>query len=330
MTRETALLVKDLRAIAVSVAAAGLLAACSGTAERQLVSAPPSAIVAPMPAPIAVPPAPHRAAPAAPIARPMPSGYHAVGVASWYGKPYHGRKTANGEIYDMQALTAAHPNLPFGTRLEVTNLANNRSLVVTVNDRGPFVGGRIIDVSRRAAADLGFLRAGLAQVRIQEIGSALTDRQTTQVAPGPGPAQQTARIVDASAPLQCVAYARDASGIAIRGDAETWWQSAEQRYRRGFEPALGAVLVLAKTSRLSRGHVAVVRQFVNEREIIVDHANWLNQGQVHLSTPVRDISPDNDWSVVRVWYTPGNSYGTRNYLVQGFIYPDPEVAGRAE
>jgi len=322
MTRETALLVKYLRSIAVSVAAAGLLAACSGTAERQVVSAPPAAIAAPTPtpAPMIAPSEPRIIAPTPPIAQsapPAPSGYQAVGVASWYGEPYHGRKTANGEIFDMKALTAAHPNLPFGTRLEVTNLANSRSLVVTVNDRGPFVEGRIIDLSRRAAADLGFLGAGLAQVRLQEIGAAHSG-------------DQVARIVDASAPLQCVAYARDASGIGIRGDAATWWEGAESRYQRGFDPALGAVLVLAKTNRLRQGHLAVVKQFVNEREIIVDHANWLNKGQVHLSTPVRDISPDNDWSVVRVWYTPGNSYGARNYLVQGFIYPDPEVASRAD
>jgi hypothetical protein len=258
----------------------------------------------------------------------VPTGYQAVGVASWYGKQFHGRKTANGEIYNMDALTAAHRSLPFGTRLQVTNLANNRSLVVMINDRGPFVDDRIIDVSRRAASDLGFLRVGLAKVRVREIGAAHTQGQTARVVPGPAP--QTARIVDGPRSLQCVAYARDASGIAIRGDAATWWQSAESRYRRTYEPARGAVLVLARTSRLNRGHLAVVRQIVNEREIIVDHANWLNQGRIHMSAPVRDISPDNDWSVVRVWYTPGNTYGSRNYLVQGFIHPDPAVASSAE
>ena len=98
--------------------------------------------------------------------------YNVVGTASWYGRPFHGRKTASGQIYDMNALTAAHPTLPLGTRVRVTNLANNRSIAPTVNDRGPFAKGRIIDVSRRAADRLGFRRAGTARVRVVVIQSA--------------------------------------------------------------------------------------------------------------------------------------------------------------
>ncbi len=92
--------------------------------------------------------------------------YNVVGTASWYGRPYHGRKTASGQIYNMNAPTAAHPTLPLGTLVRVTNLANHRSVVLTVNDRGPFAKGRIIDVSRRAADRLGFRRAGTARVRV--------------------------------------------------------------------------------------------------------------------------------------------------------------------
>ncbi len=95
--------------------------------------------------------------------------YDAVGVASWYGGMFHGRTTASGEPYDMHAMTAAHPSLPFGTKVRVTNLENGRSVVLKINDRGPFAKRRIIDVSRHAAKHLGFLGAGLARVRVQVI-----------------------------------------------------------------------------------------------------------------------------------------------------------------
>ena len=92
--------------------------------------------------------------------------YNRTGIASWYGQKFHGRRTANGEIYDMNALTAAHKTLPMPVRGRGTNLGNGRSLVLRVNDRGPFVNGRIIDVSRRAAQLLGFQKQGTAKVRV--------------------------------------------------------------------------------------------------------------------------------------------------------------------
>ena len=94
-----------------------------------------------------------------------------VGIASWYGPGFHGRQTASGQRYDMYAMTAAHRSLPFGTRVRVTNLENARSVVLTINDRGPFVDGRIVDVSKRAAQMLGFERRGKAKVRLQLLGS---------------------------------------------------------------------------------------------------------------------------------------------------------------
>ncbi len=100
-------------------------------------------------------------------------GYDAVGIASWYGRRYHGRRTASGEIYDMNSATAAHPTLPFGTRVRVTNLDNGRAVVLRINDRGPFVRGRIIDVSRRAAQVLGLIQTGTARVRVQRIQAPL-------------------------------------------------------------------------------------------------------------------------------------------------------------
>ena len=90
-----------------------------------------------------------------------------IGRASWYGPGFHGNLTANGETYDQHAMTAAHKTLPFGTRLRVTNTANGRSVVVRINDRGPFVAGRDLDLSRAAADALGF--AGVATVRVEQL-----------------------------------------------------------------------------------------------------------------------------------------------------------------
>ena len=96
-------------------------------------------------------------------------GYEEVGVASWYGKDFHGKKTANGETYNMYALTAAHKTLPLGARMKVTNLENGKSVVVDINDRGPFVGSRVIDLSYAAARAIGMHEKGLAKVRISTI-----------------------------------------------------------------------------------------------------------------------------------------------------------------
>jgi len=92
-----------------------------------------------------------------------------VGFASYYGSRFHGARTASGERYDEKALTAAHRTLPFGTRVQVTNLANGRSVVVTITDRGPFARGRVIDLSRRAARKLDFLRDGTTRVRLEVV-----------------------------------------------------------------------------------------------------------------------------------------------------------------
>ncbi len=89
-----------------------------------------------------------------------------IGIASYYGREFHGRRTASGQVYDRRELTAAHRTHPFGTRVRVTNLRNGRDVVVTITDRGPFKRDRIIDVSHRAARDLGFLREGTTRVRI--------------------------------------------------------------------------------------------------------------------------------------------------------------------
>jgi surface antigen len=130
------------------------------------------------------------------------------------------------------------------------------------------------------------------------------------------------RIVTPRTPLQCVPYARMVSGIALHGDAHTWWKNAEGRFRRGHDPAPGAVMVVRGSRKTPLGHVAVVTKILNEREILVDHANWLNNERIHLATPVIDVSPSNDWSAIRVWYTPGAQYGANVYPLAGFIYSD--------
>ena len=98
--------------------------------------------------------------------------YRAEGIASWYGADFHGRSTANGEVFDADGITAAHPTLPLPSYVRVTNLSNGRSLIVRVNDRGPYAHNRIIDVSKRAAYLLGFTMSGTAWVRTEYVGPA--------------------------------------------------------------------------------------------------------------------------------------------------------------
>jgi surface antigen len=119
--------------------------------------------------------------------------------------------------------------------------------------------------------------------------------------------------------LQCVPYARANSDIKIFGDAYTWWDKAAGKYPRGTLPEPGAVMVLHNYAGPNHGHVAVVRDVTDAREIRVDHANWLNDGSIYVNDPVRDVSRDNDWSVVRVFNLRTGAWGGRLYPVQGFI-----------
>ena len=125
------------------------------------------------------------------------NSYSAEGVASWYGEDFHGRQTANGEVYDMASISAAHPTLPIPSYVRVTNLNNRRSLIVRVNDRGPYHQGRLIDVSVRAAKLLGFHDKGTTQVRVDYVGPASlggSDDSKLEATlrngvPAPGPAE---------------------------------------------------------------------------------------------------------------------------------------------
>lgn len=143
--------------------------------------------------------------------------YIEEGVASWYGPDFHGKRTANGERYDMNALTAAHPTLPLPSIVKVTNLDNGRMLNVRINDRGPFHGRRIIDLSRRAAQLLGFYEAGTARVRVEIDAQESLDLKNLALARTPQEMPQVAAVprgaIDA-APLEPVIISGDIAPVA--------------------------------------------------------------------------------------------------------------------
>lgn len=124
---------------------------------------------------------------------------------------------------------------------------------------------------------------------------------------------------------QCAAFARQFSGIEIRGDAWTWWGLAEGRYAKGSRPKVGAVMSFTPSGSMRLGHVATVTQVIGSREIAITHANWSRingaRGQIERDVRVRDVSDRGDWSTVRVWYAPLGELGTTAWPVDGFIYP---------
>jgi len=122
-------------------------------------------------------------------------GYEQVGEGSWYGPNFHGLRTANGEVYDQEGLTAAHPTLPLNSLVQVTNLENGREIIVRINDRGPFVGERLIDLTRAGAEILGFERAGHARVHVRYLGPAPRRVNADGAsAPASAPALEPARV----------------------------------------------------------------------------------------------------------------------------------------
>jgi rare lipoprotein A len=163
------------RGALLSLALGVVLTGCA-TTQRDSAIPRESPVPPPPPRPRAATPPP-RTEPA-PRAEPAPKGQAGTtqeGKASWYGNPHHGKKTASGETYDMNALTAAHRTLPMGTRVRVTNTENDRAVVVRINDRGPFRDGRIIDLSRAAARELGATGDGLFSVRLEVLEEAATE-----------------------------------------------------------------------------------------------------------------------------------------------------------
>ncbi|TVP76599.1 MAG: septal ring lytic transglycosylase RlpA family protein [Gemmatimonadales bacterium] len=154
----------------------------------------------------------HRPQPPGPApTAPEPGEWVEEGIASWYGHPFHGRQTASGETYDMEAPTAAHQTLPFGTVVEVRNLDNGRMTELEINDRGPFVDDRIIDVSRWGARELGMLGPGLARVRLRILESPEPVRcwrvQTGSFREEANARAEVRRLEDAGLPAQIVSTA---------------------------------------------------------------------------------------------------------------------------
>jgi len=152
---------------------------------------------------------------------------------------------------------------------------------------------------------------------------------STMNAPGIEPERLSFAISEArdlrsrGARVWCVPFARNASGVEIRGNAEYWWSKAAGVYPRSKEPVPGAVMAFAGTGKLPMGHVAVVSQIHHERLIEIDHANW-HRNQVSLGMKVKDISPMNDWSMVTVESYPGQ-FGSP-YRINGFILPQQQMA----
>ncbi len=163
--------------------------------------------------------------------------YDRTGIASWYGTAFQGRRTANGEIYDMNALTAGHPTLPLPSYAYVTNLDNGRTILVRINDRGPYVNDRLIDLSRRSASELGYARHGLARVRVRYAGPAPLDGN--DVAERRHLASQPwyrGNFNVASAPVSDIST----GGIGGPGadlSAAAYWQRVEARSGRVSAPA---------------------------------------------------------------------------------------------
>lgn len=122
-------------------------------------------------------------------------------------------------------------------------------------------------------------------------------------------------------PAECAPFARALTGVRLTGDAADWWREASGRYARSATPAEGSLLVFRRTGRLPDGHVAVVSRVLSRREILVDQANWVRH-RVTDDQPVIDVSPDNDWTLVRVWWPPTDEMGITDYPTDGFIRPE--------
>jgi rare lipoprotein A len=174
-----------------------------------------------------------------------------LGIASWYGHPYHGRRAANGEVYDMEKLTAAHRTLPFGTWVEVLNLRNQKRVRVRINDRGPFVEGRIVDLSRAAARQIAMIGPGTAKVRLKVI----TPPRTR--VPGDFYAVQVGAFQDRSNAKRLQRVMKKRYGecrLALReGEPRLW------RVLVGREPILEKANALARQLRTKLGAAFVVR-----------------------------------------------------------------------
>lgn len=130
--------------------------------------------------------------------------------------------------------------------------------------------------------------------------------------------------------LQCVPYARQVSGIRIFGDAHTWWGQADGRYAKGRVPRIGAVMALRPHGNSRLGHVAAVSRIIDRRTVLIRHANWSQRGKIEDNVRAIDVSPNNDWSEIRVWFGPAQALGSGRWPLYGFIYGDKPGKARAK
>ncbi|MFD2740294.1 CHAP domain-containing protein [Sulfitobacter aestuarii] len=168
-----------------------------------------------------------------------------------------------------------------------------------------------------------FLLGGCASLPTDQTGDEpLGTLAFAQINPGRGAMalREVERLRAKGRRVWCVPFARNVSGIDIRGDAKTWWPQAQGRFEQGHQPRVGAVMAFRETRRLPLGHVAVVSDIVSPRKVLIDHANW-HRNQVSLGMAVIDVSEGNDWSAVRVESQP-DSFG-RVYPLRGFISAPP-------
>jgi len=178
-------------------------------------------------------------------------GYDEVGIASWYGDEFHNRRTADGELFDMDRPSAAHRTLPLPSLVEVTNLDNGRRIRVRLNDRGPFVRGRIIDLSRQAARDLGFYGKGVARVRVRYLGPA------EPAPPHAGVRYAAARSASQSA-TPAGAWRIQAGAFADRGNAERAARRLSEAGEASIEASAGGETTLYRVIVAGRGQSAEI------------------------------------------------------------------------
>jgi len=180
------------------------------------------------------------------------------------------------------------------------------------------------EIRRARRAPLYLLTAALLS-----LAACSSDKPAQPVTTSQSPPVQQSALPPPHAPssdgrMQCVPYAREYTGIFIRGDAWTWWKSAGGLYSRGNVPEPYSLLVLAQTDRLRSGHLSVVVGVTNTREIRVSHANWLNDERIIEDISVIDVSEKNDWSQVKFWNPNTGGYG-QVYQAYGFVYRNPNA-----
>ena len=153
------------------------------------------------------------------------------------------------------------------------------------------------------------------------LGAALALSACASGSPGGGP------YVGGTVSAECAPFARALTGVRLDGAAADWWRQADGRYARQSTPEEGSLLVLRRGERLPSGHVAVVSQVLSPRRILVTQANWVHH-RVTEDQPVTDVSPGNDWTLVRVWWPPAGAMGVTDYPAYGFILPDRPATHR--